>query len=190
MNIQQLEQLAQEVVEHLPGWEYVPPREGRQEGTLRGEEEAGYRPELRIDEGHPASRLSINFQFPGELYHHRPHDSGVKTSITVSAEKDASTIARDISRRLLPDATKYFRATVARANQAKQYRLNTLEAARQLGEATGLTFSEPRSNTEYPHAWSSGPVYGITVSGPDSVHFEAFTCTLEQAKTIVLAVRS
>jgi len=62
------------------------------------------------------SRLTVYVTIPNELSKFRPYNAP-KMQITVSMEKTAPQIARDIERRLIPDAIPFGQEVQRRANQ-------------------------------------------------------------------------
>ena len=135
-----LHALAQDVAAQLgPEWAYrvpkVDPGEKRPEwyATIEQPDGAG----IHFGTARAPGRVTINGTWPrdwrGEVY--RPHKDSPE--ITVSADRPAADIAREISRRFMPDYIPKYVEQLAWVERATQERANRFGNAQRIAEALG-----------------------------------------------------
>lgn len=104
--------------------------------------------------------------------------AGATTSIKVSMSRGVAAVARDIERRLLPDARKVWAAMEARKTSALDYASATVATAAKLAQAASTVIRGQNKNVVYADGTT------MTAQG-DSVRIEAFSVPLATALKIV-----
>jgi len=113
------------------------------------------------------------------------------SEITVARTKTGEQIARDITRRLMPDYIAA-RADVTEQIRQRQAANDGMRAlAEQMCQQLGTTMPKHQPTDTEITLWAGSdlPFYKITVSSADHVRFEHFGCTAEQAARIIRSVR-
>lgn len=105
------------------------------------------------------------------------------TEISVSAERSAEVIARDITRRLIPGATELYRRACERRDCAEAHERGTAETLATLAKRLGV---ETRKDSDclYPGG------IDLHVSGPNSIRVEHLSVSVDVAVRLVEMIRA
>jgi len=157
MNTEQFHELARQVAAHL-GWNF-------DEDTadwyvrLKHPQMAGMALQLKQRNG----RLVISGVYINDLTHGYfgpSHDS--EPRITVSATREAASIAQDIERRLLPQYCSEYEKYRLRFEEARQDLAERQDALRQLAAALGCREQLEKELTENPNCYTCSARVGKT----------------------------
>lgn len=126
-----------------------------------------------------SARLETSVSLPGQITYRDVEENGkdLTSRIACDPERDPAAIARDITRRLLPDARTLYARAVELARQREEYAAGTEKTLATL--AKRLKCERRRNSELYP-----GGVI-LRVNGPDYVSIERISCTAETAARIV-----
>lgn len=177
----------------------------RADGLTLSAVAGGYRNAGRMTISHSRPRTAKGgyVDLWGDTSKGEPSGQIATPSITVSLDKDAEAIARDIARRLLTDAERVeglARASVARDNAYHDGKLALLRA---VSEAAGMA-DVPRDHYSKEPTYHSLPIYldpqnrpnqsyssiaSVTFPGSDECEF-AIRANAAQARALIAFVRS
>ncbi len=126
------------------------------------------------------------------------HDKVSYPSINVSMTKTGEQIAKDIVRRLLPDAEKVHGLVVKKLQEEKDFAIGKESAIKVMGHACG---TEPDRHYQTHELTGKVKPYGpnqdfkkcgygeFTVNGPDSVNLQLSSMSLKVAQKIAFVLR-
>lgn len=134
-------------------------------------------------------RLVISPMYPrGEGCTLYPYN-GRLDSITVAPDRDATAIAKDISRRLLPEFTTTYQEGLKQLAEHDAYvdgkRVLWEKLCKLSGDAYSLEHNREFNAYSNSALIQSSAHYDARVNGPDSVTFDRFSVNAAQAEAII-----
>ena len=126
----------------------------------------------------PAGKVSLRLSMDGDEWTHLRYNEDIP-SINVSPDRKAATLARDIERRLIPDAEKFRQTILERATQADAHQ-RKVDATREQLLATGAVDQPSKYYTDRLYLKRDVGRYGYVTHGDDYVSFD-FTVSAEDA---------
>ena len=137
----------------------------------------------------PAGKVSLRLSMNGDEWTHLRYNEDIP-SINVSPDRKAATLAKDIERRLIPDAEKFRQTILERAARADAYQ-RKVDATREQLLATGAVDEPGPHYTDRLYLKRDVGRYGYVTHGDDYVNFD-FTLSAEDAVQVLalLAERS
>lgn len=138
----------------------------------------------------PQGKINLRLSMNGGEWDHKRYDETIP-SINVSPDRKAATLARDIERRLIPDAEAFREVILERAAAAAEYQ-RKLDAIREQLLATGaLDESGGSHHRDRLYLKRGVGRYGYVEHSGDSVRFD-LSLTAEDAVAVLalLAERS
>lgn len=137
-----------------------------------------YKKRLVISPCYPRSKENTLYPYNGRV-----------ESITVSPDRDASAIAKDISRRLLPEFITTYQEGLKQLAEHNAYvdgqRVLWEKLCKLSGDAYGLEHKREFTAHSNSALIQSSVHYDARVNGPDSVTFDRFSVNAAQAEAII-----
>lgn len=136
--------------------------------------------------GTPQGKITLRLTMNGNVWDHKLFYETIP-AINVSPSRKAESLARDIERRLIPDAEEFRKVILERAAQAVEYQ-RKVDALRERLLATGAVDAP---SDGYLYLGRGVGLYGEVTHGDDFVKFD-FTVSAEDAVAMLalLAERS
>lgn len=135
------------------------------------------------------NRLDLQGTYPTHKRRHVEPRVGrdLTDEISVAATKTPEQIAKDITRRLLPDYTEGYLNAQKQVVEKMAHESGRIVTAERLAEAMR---SQPRHEDDESVLYDTGgPLSQVRITGPDSVRFEYFYCTADEAERVLQATR-
>ena len=175
------------IAEHLHGWTWHTPGDMRS-GRLVHDETGAFLYVSQVGYGDKVERLEVSSGVPeGASYGDGDYPHDVKRpEVTVSAERDPATVARDLARRLVPAALDYYaavRENMARRLAAAAARETLAQELAGLMGSSGWDYPGKGWQAPTPHAF---PGYGQMTPDyrAESVQVELSSVPLDMARDI------
>lgn len=177
---EKLEMLVRSIAEHLPEWEFCPPKDDEREDLLRIRHPDGrYFRISALDE----LRVTISGCWPrgkdGTIV--GPWDLHVDFKpLRLAASRGPAVIAREIERRFLPRYTELWGRAKAEVAWQEEYNRQVQEARAKIGNALGAQIPDRHYTFELPSGWVT-----IEVEGPESITIKVGYVPVETALKVI-----
>lgn len=178
--------IATAIAEHLEGFTAAP---GLYSHLVMLRHNDGRELGIRFKQYPHTDRLTIGGHFPRMDHKYiQPRGVDVKMTINVASNREPRSIAKDIERRLLPGVTVGHAAVLDEITRLQDDATSRKAVAERLATALGVAIPNQQGDEEITlYASSNSALYQIRVSGADSVRFEHFYCTPDEAELVIRA---